>query len=795
MTTDITRSTFAPAKHYSGVRLQQGRVQVDADWNEQVDIRAHHDRTLIGDLVGGCGVPQVNPGFKIITDPATLPEEEQERLAELGILPLQDGDFLIGVGHAYVDGVLCENGQVVTYSHQPDLPELPPIERGDLHLVYLRTWQRPITALEDEDIRETALDGPDHATRTKTVWQVGVLDVSEESEGAHCLSEFAAWDDLTAAPTGLLTARGEPAAAGSGPCIVPPEAGFRRLENQLYRVEIHRGSDDPLGPTFKWSRINGSCVQAWTGQDGANDEIMMVAGTGPDDVLGFAGGGSVELSDDSRELLRRPGTIVKLVRVEGDTLVIDPASRVDSADSILRADFMDKPKIRRWDSAGEHPVEVPATNGGFIALEDGVEVRFEDGEGVTYRSGDYWLIPARTLSGDIEWPRENDEPAGDPLPQPPHGVEDRYCRLALLEPGEEVELKPRDCRLVFPPVTALTSLFYVGGDGQEATPNPLANPTPGEPGSPYLKLPNNLEVGVANGTSLVGGATVQFTRVAGTGRLNGGNGPLRVETDLDTGIASCTWEVDSGTPIQRVEATLLNAADEPVHLPIRFTARLNTAGVVAYDPKAGGCEDMAEAELVTVQDAIDFLCKREGSGPEEEPGIHIEDIRLNNEKPLVNDGEVAVPDFLQGFFIIVDEALDPATVSRPTCFVTIETPFPLGPLEWEMWGGTQLAGYRPLVLEAAVKAGENRIDWAPVEALFPFFERLFEFTRQMEIEFRLLARLTLKGNFIHDREVQLYLDGEAFGTPAGATEHNVILPSGDRRRGGDFEMWFWLTQG
>ena len=34
---DLTRSTFRAYRHYSGVRMQQGRVQLDADWNEQLD--------------------------------------------------------------------------------------------------------------------------------------------------------------------------------------------------------------------------------------------------------------------------------------------------------------------------------------------------------------------------------------------------------------------------------------------------------------------------------------------------------------------------------------------------------------------------------------------------------------------------------------------------------------------------------------------------------------------------------------------------------------------------------------
>ena len=35
---DFSRDTFNPRKHYAGVLMQQGRVQIDADWNEQQSI-------------------------------------------------------------------------------------------------------------------------------------------------------------------------------------------------------------------------------------------------------------------------------------------------------------------------------------------------------------------------------------------------------------------------------------------------------------------------------------------------------------------------------------------------------------------------------------------------------------------------------------------------------------------------------------------------------------------------------------------------------------------------------------
>jgi len=35
---DFSRNTFRPGSHYSGVLMQQGRVLLDSDWNEQVAI-------------------------------------------------------------------------------------------------------------------------------------------------------------------------------------------------------------------------------------------------------------------------------------------------------------------------------------------------------------------------------------------------------------------------------------------------------------------------------------------------------------------------------------------------------------------------------------------------------------------------------------------------------------------------------------------------------------------------------------------------------------------------------------
>lgn len=54
---DFTRLTFDKKKHYRGVLMQQGRVQLDSDWNEQVQIAEHRYSTFLGDFVGQSGAP------------------------------------------------------------------------------------------------------------------------------------------------------------------------------------------------------------------------------------------------------------------------------------------------------------------------------------------------------------------------------------------------------------------------------------------------------------------------------------------------------------------------------------------------------------------------------------------------------------------------------------------------------------------------------------------------------------------------------------------------------------------
>ncbi len=763
---DFTRNTFDSRRHYSSVRMQQGRVQLDADWNEQQDIAKHRVETEAVDLIGGCGGPIHEAGFALTPD---------------------GDDLIIEPGRYYVDGLLCENEAAdapLRYGDaQPHLPldapvaaeadtPLLPVDDGT-YLAYLDVWERHLTALEAPPIREVALGGPDTATRTQLVWQVKLhrLDDAEAAADPDCLSTLASWDAVIAPGTGELGARAEPDPAADDPCIVTPGAGFRRLENQLYRVEVHEGGLRAAA-SFKWSRDNGSVVARLETQNTALTE-WTVSTVGRDAVLRFAVGQYVELTDDTHELLGLPGTLVPVSGVEGNVLTVDLSQRWPAGGSVDLADFPTNPKVRRWDGLLDG-----ITNQNFNALEDGVQVRLRGG-GRRYHTGDYWLIPARTATGDVEWPREGNAPAW----RTALGIEHHYCRLALLSfdaADDPAWTVLSDCRNLFPPVTELTSFFYLGGDGQEALPDPT---------QPALLVPlaQPLRAGVANGQHPVVGARVRFEVMAGNGQVNG-QASVEVATDAE-GVASGDWSVDATTQDQVVEAVLLDAAGQPMHLPIRFGANLSVASEVAYTP-ADDCT--LPASVTTVQEALDELCRRGF----DEPGIHVVEVSLNTGEPLLNDTDVRVDDLANGLTVICDADVVQASVqNKPVCFVTLYLPFPFNFADQELWG-SDLIGTRPLRLDAELNADDDEIFWRPAAATQDWLvNRLFQMMQQLERGDRVLAYLTLKGNFIwaDGDEEQLYLDGEVFGALRDDGGTDALLPSGDRQRGGDLEMWFYLV--
>jgi hypothetical protein len=432
MKSDATRDTFVAAKHLSRVIMQQGRVAVDADHNEQVAIFWHYLRTLARDVIGTSGAPQVGGGFLLT--------------------PEAKGGLSISAGRYYVDGILVENEADCTYAQQPSypLPDDDPLavlgKDPAMLFVYLDVWEHHMTWVEDGSIREVALGGPDTCARAKVVWQVRSAPYEPaqgEEDGPDCAKELNRLVELADA---RLAARVDPGAITDDPCVMPPESKYRGAENQLYRVEIHRSGEAGTA-TFKWSRDNGSVLTALHGIHG-ND--LVVAST-----RGFEAGDWVELTNDALDLRGEPGILARLAQVKDGALSLDPddVSPFDADATELH------PKVRRWNQRSSEDVvlvdgAVPFTEQGevgtaWIDLEDGVQVQFSSGG--YYRSGDYWLIPARVATGAIEWPWTTVLGKTVPGPLAPRGIRHHYAPLGFVTwNGTALEVSTT-CRRVFQP--------------------------------------------------------------------------------------------------------------------------------------------------------------------------------------------------------------------------------------------------------------------------------------------------------------------------------------------------------
>ncbi|HWT06514.1 MAG TPA: DUF6519 domain-containing protein, partial [Xanthomonadales bacterium] len=350
--------------------------------------------------------------------------------------------------------------RLVTYASQPGLPQPPPLDFGKNFQLYVDVWERLITSLEDDSIREVALNGPDTAARTQVVWQIRATPLAQASADrnpdktnapltqASCMTAEALEAILDPVNAGLMRAQTQPGQVSTDPCTISPDSQYRGPENQLYRVEIHdgtvTGSDSKI--TFKWSRENGSVVFPILGlatTAGTGVTQVTLANLGRDDRFSLQTDDYVEIQDDRSVLANTPGPLLQVQSVDRATSTVWLNGTVAGT---LGSDVSLHPLLRRWDQKAGDPgaggVELVAGAVVLVAdrwlnLEDGVQVQFPGAGSSTFRTGDYWLVPARVATGDVIWPRESwKDNSGAvntaPIAKPPDGVQHYYAPLALV---------------------------------------------------------------------------------------------------------------------------------------------------------------------------------------------------------------------------------------------------------------------------------------------------------------------------------------------------------------------------
>lgn len=469
MSGDYSRVRFDPRIDIGGVQMQQGRVQLDSDWNEWVAVL---DRRLRAESVDTFGV-HTTPG---ITGVAVVSPQTPDAFK----INASGGNISIGRGRMYVDGLLAENhggGAVefdpvlaelrglttLAYNQQPYFPAPPALPGGGPHLAYLEVWQRELTYLEQPNLVESAV-GVDTTTRLQTAWQVRLL---ANVGAANCTTPDATvsgWQALTRPSGGRMSIKAEGVPPNLDPCELPPGGGYRGLENQLYRIEIHDGGAAGMA-TFKWSRDNASVASNVTeivSQTATATELKL-ASLGRDAVLRFNTGDWVEILDDRRELGGENGDPA-LRRGVMRKITVNDAKQTISFTPALPANLIPgggldtlaarHTRVRRWDQKGTVRdannnvignidadgglIKVPTGVNVWVVLENGMQVQFSlDPSGGGYHCGDYWVSAARTADTSVE----------TYTAMPPRGIHRHYARLAIVTfPDDET-----DCRVKWPP--------------------------------------------------------------------------------------------------------------------------------------------------------------------------------------------------------------------------------------------------------------------------------------------------------------------------------------------------------
>ena len=470
MSGDYSRLRFDPRVDFAGVLMQQGRVQLDSDWNEWVAVL---DRRLRAESVDTFGVHPV-PG---VTGVAVVSPQTPDAFK----IEAAGGNITIGRGRMYVDGLLAENHgggtlefdpvldelrgkTALAYNQQPYFPAPPALPSGGPHLAYLEVWHREVTHLQQPNLVETAL-GVDTTTRMQTVWQVRLL---RNIGGADCTTPdnaVAGWQNLIRPSGGRMSIKAEGVPPDLDPCELPPTGGYRGLENQLYRIEIHDGGGAGTA-TFKWSRDNASVASNVVEivSNTATATQLKLASLGRDALLRFNTGDWVEILDDRRELSGENGDPA-LRRGVMRKITVDDAKQTISFSPALPAglipaggtDTLDArhTRVRRWDQGGTVRdannnvivnldaagstglIPVPAA-GVWVVLEYGVQVQFSlDPAGGGFHCGDYWVSAARTADTSVETFTQ----------APPRGIHRHHARLSIVTfPDAEA-----DCRVHWPP--------------------------------------------------------------------------------------------------------------------------------------------------------------------------------------------------------------------------------------------------------------------------------------------------------------------------------------------------------
>jgi hypothetical protein len=429
---DRARVSYDPSRKWRGVIAQQGRVTVEADWNEAAAIDAERDRRLTLDAVGTAGSP--DRGYVVTAVPAAG--------GPSGSTP---GDLTIGPGTLYLGGERLELDAPVTYSAQPDWldystdplwvpPAVPTATEVSYELVYLLAAEEEVSAVEDPALADVALGGPDTMQRQRILQRF----VRWPSPSGTC---YGSWSALVSSLGGAglrLDAASMmiestttlqvsfPDPGQPGPCQPTAPGGYLGAENQMIRVMVT--SVDAGVPTIVWGFDDASFVYRiqTAAYDSVSGDTVLSLASEPVDSFRFpAAGQAVELLRDAVRLTATDYIAAPAGFVSALTAGYAPTSMSLQISGEPPGDYLSAATpqlyLRVWQGTAAAPSGQATPLG-----NTGAAVTLTSSNG-SFHVGDFWRFALRPIQPTIVYPARYLT-----APQPPDGPRTWACPLAVL---------------------------------------------------------------------------------------------------------------------------------------------------------------------------------------------------------------------------------------------------------------------------------------------------------------------------------------------------------------------------
>lgn len=486
---DVSRLLHQPEKAYTGLMRLQGRVLLDSDENERETIGREQLSELAAGVIGVSGSPDA--GFRI--EGVSIDGDRFD-------LTLAAGSLFVGGERHTTPGLTSLNDQSDWLQYRDaDRPRLPAADGSGPRrsFVYLRSWEQAVSASEDSELLEIALNGADTSARLRRTCRVEVAATDATSCHAAFADAFArdgvpeALDPSTGRLAGTTRLNVTFTEAGTSDDLCSPAAtdGYLGADNETVRVQVVAPAQGGPGRLI-WSYQNAGIlyrVQAepYTDDTGTSRRRIVMLTPPWDQISQPKAGDVVEilrwgaLLPNAEKTAERVGAFHRVAQsysaTDGSLILETPVPEADwawlagdGADAQNPRDEVDSRRylyMRVWRgtvfepgrSALEFTPDTPVTLG-----TSGLRVTLD----AAGRAGDYWVFSLRPNAPTVIVPWTFESAPG----AAPTGPVELLAPIGLLDwdalaPTGEA---PRiiDCRKRFRPLSRQSGCCEITvGDG------------------------------------------------------------------------------------------------------------------------------------------------------------------------------------------------------------------------------------------------------------------------------------------------------------------------------------------